>query len=488
MGKKNGETTSKAKNQQSEINENKSVYSLAVKCYDEQLIGGKQGLEDHIRAIGSSEYQILAIRHDRDKMVDEAWEMAAKKPHYHIIMRHTERGHRDRINKLLEMLGIFFRPGIDDNLWKNHGVETVGRFSNYAMYLTHETEKAINEGKERYDKSELITNLSDNELNNIREGYKRASSKRQVTIEKLERLDTEAYKLGYDLKNFDEWYGKLPFVVRSHPKMKTIRESYDRGVNARVEKGTEITRLCIFIQGQANSGKSFSTKKALSGKRVLSVGGGGTGMFDNLRPDHEAIIIDDDECPNLLNMSDNYICYAYRRQKSNPAWAGQYLVVTSNLSFIDWVKKCGIIVHDKQGQLTEHYRAVKSRFYICEILSENEPTISLISPSNRGSKEVKLERDRMYIEFSCRFNYIVHARIKSEQKTDPNTNHETIMKDELSVHLNEWQSTYEEMLKQITEMYKQNNQEFYQLPFRDWMELGTIDYDNINYDELGEDY
>lgn len=66
-------------------------------------------------------------------------------------------------------------------------------------------------------------------------------------------------------------------------------------------------RLCVFIYGEPNSGKTCASEKALSGKRYLTVKGSSTGKFDNLRVDHRSIIIADDVCPNLLNMTDNYI-------------------------------------------------------------------------------------------------------------------------------------------------------------------------------------
>lgn len=69
-------------------------------------------------------------------------------------------------------------------------------------------------------------------------------------------------------------------------------------------------RLCVFIYGEPNSGKTCTPEKALSGKRYLTVKGGSTGKFDNLRVDHQSIIIADDVCANLLNMTDNYICRA----------------------------------------------------------------------------------------------------------------------------------------------------------------------------------
>ena len=182
-------------------------------------------------------------------------------------------------------------------------------------------------------------------------------------------------------------------------KIKTIKESYSRGVDACVNERRAIVRLCVFIRGPKNGGKTFAAIEGLPGKRILKVGGGGTGKFDKLRPDHDAIIIDDDICPNLLNMSDNYICYAYRRGANNPAWAGDYLIVTSNLTFDEWLKKCGI-EHD------EHVAAVRSRFYICEVHRAHEgfDCLELVRPSERGTAEEQMARLEMFRKFRAGFD------------------------------------------------------------------------------------
>ena len=146
----------------------------------------------------------------------------------------------------------------------------------------------------------------------------------------------------------------------------------------------------------------------MDGKRVLSVGGGGTGKFDRLRPDHDAIVIDDDVCPNLLNMTDNYICRAYKRNSNNPAWAGRYFIVTSNLPFADWLDSCGLRVKTLSGNLTPHYTAMLSRFFVCVLQSRQGINhLALCSPSTRGSEQEQLERAEMFAEFAERFNSII---------------------------------------------------------------------------------
>lgn len=393
------------------------VNSLAIKIYVEQLPYGWDYTSNAIRMTDKKDFQVLAICHNRDTYSDEGhfWKPAFEKPHYHIILRCVDRKKRIRVRTVLRQLGIEFRKDLDDDLWINHGVETVSKFSGYATYLTHETEDAINAGKELYGIDEIVSNLTVEEIQAIRDGYIRISNDaRKVTTQDLVELDNTAFELGKDLKNFDDWYNTLPFTVRSNAKIKTIRESYGRGVNAKIAEKSEVLRLCVYIQGAPNTGKTYGAKHALSGKRIYTVEGGGSGKFDDLRADHEAIIISDDVCPNLLNMTDNYICRAYKRQSNNPAWAGNYFIVTSNLSFVDWLASCKINVNSK------HYDAMFSRFFVTEIKKKDDGTnyLALKSASTRGSVDEQTERAEMFMNFQKRFNEIMVGYKPEQNQVD----------------------------------------------------------------------
>lgn len=399
----------KGKRERHTLGIDSKVHAVAIKCYDEQLPHGRDYTFNAIRQTDKSQFQVLAIVHDRDTVTAGIWIESAIKPHLHIIVRCVDRKKRIRVRTIMECLGIVFRPGLDDIIWQEHGVETIGNFTGYAMYLTHETKEAIDDAKELYSIDELISNLTKDEIIHIREGYIRVSvNAHKVTSDELAALDQDAYNLGYALKNFAQWYDAQPFTVRSNAKIKTIRESYERGVEARLEEGRAITRLCIYIQGPPNSGKTYATLAALDGRQILTVGGGGTGKFDRLRPDHDAIVIDDDVCPNLLNMTDNYICRAYKRNSNNPAWAGRYFIVTSNLSFAEWLENCGIRIQDKLRNPSTHYTAMWSRFYICEIrYTDSVAHLALVSSSTRGSSTEQFERAKMFVEFAESFNHTI---------------------------------------------------------------------------------
>lgn len=388
---------------------NSTVRTLSVKCYEEQLTDGWKETAKRIKECQQN-IQVIAIKHDKDYAHDDIWLPGKEKPHYHIIMKLTD-NKTSHVSGLLTMLGVCFRKGLDEVLWDNHGVETVGNFRSMAKYLTHDTEQAIRDGKVQYSLEELVSNLPPEEIKRIREGRsKNEGSTDRVKLEELAALDQQAMQLGYELKDFDQWYEELPFRIRSHPKMKTIERTYHSGVRKRVQEQGEVNRLCIFIKGVKNVGKTYSAIHSLENKNVLTVGGGGSGKFDRLSPSTEAIVIDDDRAPNLLNMTDNYMCQAYKRMSDNPYWCGKYFIVTSNLSFREWLEECGIktVACQKPLEYTEQYRAMESRFYVCHIdKRDGKNRLICDSVSKRGTKEEQIERKNMFVEFRDKYNLLL---------------------------------------------------------------------------------
>lgn len=393
-----------------------TVHSLAIKCYEEQMPGGWDAVCDVIRQTSGKDFHVVAIRHYKEIYADEGhfWKSAYEKNHFHIIFRCVDRKKRMRVGSVLRQLGIVFRKGLDDNLWKDHGVETIGNFGGYTLYLTHETEDAIRDGKELYDRSEVVSNLTEEELDEIREGYVRLSNgKRKASDAEMVALDEEAYQRGYELKNFDDWYHDLPLGVRANSKMRLVRETYEYGIDKRIEEKKEMVRLFVYIQSPKGYGKTGSTLLALSGKKVLHVKNGDTGKFDNLKADYDAIVMDDCTCDNPLGLGDNYVCRAYRRNKNSPPWTGKYFIVLSNLIFEDWLKECGV-------KNAEHIEAAFDRVYLCSVKERPDGTkcLSLESPSTRGTVATQMERADMFMDFQKKFNEAIAKYIPSEELVD----------------------------------------------------------------------
>ncbi len=377
-----------------------SVRTLSVKCYAEQLPDGWDATKQAIQSADKTKYQILAIEHNRDYNNDSIWTPSFEKSHFHIIVRLLQNS--EHIQTLLSMLKVVYRTPEDDELWRNHGVETCRDFSAMANYLTHDTEQAQLDGKTQYQLDEIVSNLDVDEIKSVRDGYVRVSDIKRVASEDLEVLDGLAYALGLSLEDFNEWYGNLPFAVRAHAKMKTIKESYQRGIEDRTAKREEVNRLCVFIQGTPNIGKTYAAKKVLEHKHIktYSVSGGGSGKFDKLKPTHQAIILDDYTSSNLLNMSDNYMTEVYRRNNNNPIWAGTYFIVTSNLSFQDWLIECKVA--------RKHFEAMYTRFYVLEVLEhDTQIDIKIHNESTRGTATEIAERKKKFDEFLTDYSVLI---------------------------------------------------------------------------------
>ena len=106
------------------------------------------------------------------------------------------------------------------------------------------------------------------------------------------------------------------------------------------------------------------------------------------------------------------MCQVYRRNRNNPYWCGNYLIVTGNLSFEEWVKSCGI-------KSQKHIDALISRFYICHIeKSFGNKILFCDSPSTRGMAETQAERLERFIIFCERFNETIANYIPSKNLVD----------------------------------------------------------------------
>lgn len=326
--------------------------------------------KEHVRKLERA-HQAVGGVHDKDEEANpnDFFIASSIKSHCHLSLRRRD-GRPFRISTALKMLGIVFRRYIDNELW-GFGVTTCRNFASCIAYLTHETPKAEAEGKYIYDRSIIFSNCDTSEVDDLREGYLISNETRKLTNQQLASLDKLMYESGYEIKDFAKIYGSLPFNARSNSKMRTAIESYHRGVNERLKKEPpEINRVCLFIQGPPNTGKTYACKKALEklGYNVFFVTGGGNGKFDALTPSHNAILIDDETCPNLLNMTDSRATTVYRRNKNNPFWLGNVFVVTSNLTLDDWCVQSKLQVFRFDGKgLNAHGYAMHSRFICCHV-------------------------------------------------------------------------------------------------------------------------
>lgn len=385
--------------------------SLNIKIYEEQAEGGFEALKARIKAIDPALYQAMMIVHDKDVKTspEDIFVEAYKKAHAHILIKKPgslKSKDRAQVSTMLNVLGINFAANDEGiNLWSNRGVERIKDLAQAVMYLTHETDKAINEGKEIYERSEIVSNLDDDVIEQFRDGYVSVSHmKRRLTLEEQMQLADEAYKAGYALQNKIDWLQSLPLNVYKSNLRKTLEDKFDYGAKRYAEEHRDLVRLAVFIKGEPNIGKTYAAYHAFDDKgyKILTIdAGGGSGKFDNLTSSHNVIIADDTTIDNPLGMTDNVICQPYRRGSNNPFWTGAYIIITSNDDVDKFCKKC--CNYD-----AEAIAALKTRLYICEVVQKDGRSKMVCrQPSTRGNEKQQRERKAMFVDFMNAYNAII---------------------------------------------------------------------------------
>lgn len=381
-----------------------TIRNVALKFYLEQLPLGEEDFFNAIKSFDSSRYEISAIKHDSDYNYDTWWQPSSVKAHYHVVIHIANaKVSPIKLRTLLKSLHIEFRPNLDDDVWA-HSVEPVREYPNAIMYLTHETQKAKDEGKTLYDRSDIVSNIDEERLSQIRNGYiRKVDNTKRVDNNLISDLKSSAFEWGYSLNDWFAFYDNLPTSVqRCSSGMKVIRDYYNRGVSLGAEE-TDIVRCSIFISGRGGIGKSESSKRALQDMK-LSIfhvrNTSGSGKWDKLTLSHQSIIADDSDFRGLFEMADDTVCEVYKRMQGSPYFKGNYLVVTSNFSFDEWARTC-------EPNLSEvRMDALKSRFYICHVsenVSRNERKLVCDSPNTRLSDK-SVKRDGLFNDFCFRFN------------------------------------------------------------------------------------
>lgn len=302
------------------LSKEQTTATMAVKCYIEQL-SSEEELIAAVRVIPPEECHVIALKHYK-----------SKKPHWHVLVRGANRDKKFRVSSMLKRLTIQFRDGIDDALWKNRGVETTGYYSNYAVYLLHQTIDAQREGKAPYDAADFVSNLSADEIQQVLDGY--SITKKTLKPAQLPIVIENARKAGYNLQNVDEFISSLQILGLTSAKESEIRKAYLNGVQERMREHKRMYRLFINIYYDGNKIYAdsdeyykqmkffYAAEKALEGKRISSTKGHARLRLD---PSIEAIVLDKrgwDEC-----LFDDYICEVGKPHATEKSiWAGSTLV------------------------------------------------------------------------------------------------------------------------------------------------------------------
>lgn len=329
-----------------------------------QVIGDKylDVFKAHIQSADPA-IKIYAIMHDKDTQGDNFFEPSLERRHFHILGKTTASPNKFRT--WCNIFGILYRADYDSELCKNHGLEPIASWSDMCLYLIHGTPQAIADAKYQYPSEDIISNQTLETYNADAQVWFSSQVKR--SDDEIADLDSYFYDLGYKLQPFEDSYGKLSSKLRQNRSIRSLlNESYYRGVSQNIQDEKHVDRICIFIEGESNMSKSYSSLVACQhfGKTYV-VDGGKTGKFDGYDVSTRCLILNDYYLYNLLNIADNNKVQLYKRNSGNPYLCGDIVVVTSNKPFNQWLLDCG--VDDKEQRL-----AMMTRFFQVKMIERPE--------------------------------------------------------------------------------------------------------------------
>lgn len=349
-------------------------------------------------------WEVEAICHDRDEVAnpDDMFAPAIVKPHFHVIIRDAN-NRRFFVETVLKALGLHYQKE-DSELFYEHGCTTVADFNAYSVYLTHETEQAKKDGKELYDLSEVMTNMSLDELKDIRAGYSRLQSKSKLSDHDWNELANYASKLGDELGDFDAWSKSvLTFAQRTGRKFKALQDEFNKHLTDAVDDSPDLVRCCILISGNANDGKSWTTTHALQnlGEKIYPARSS-SGKYDGLQSTATAMTFDDRMITDALNVTDNRAVVLHGRGTGgDKAWLGRYVVVTTNLPIGDFF--------NNQVRFNSQIDAIKSRFYTCILVYDyyGHGHLEVVDACTRGTAKDIQARNDLFTRFADEFNKLI---------------------------------------------------------------------------------
>lgn len=358
------------------------------------------------------DFRVAGIYHNQDLTEDagSSFKPSIKKGHWHVMAwrgsfkNPTKRFH---LNNLVKNLGLQYSSA-DETVWKKDGAEQLKHgVPAFFMYLTHESLDAIQKAKHVYSRELIAKNFADSEAKQIRLAYKRSMVK---TALDWDYLAGEAYSLGKKVGNFSRW-ADLHFSVgqQASRNFKVIREKYNEGLNLGITTLTDCPRCSIVISGAPNLGKTYTSRLALKKMGLATVTvASGTGKYDRVQPETDALIFDDTGVSDARTVLDNVGVVLHRRNSDDRPFKGKYVVITTNETHSVWTRKTAIGVQNLEGKSLEEaeslqniIKAVESRVYFAHISGGK---LVLDKRQERGSQKDFQVHDRMFLDFKKAFD------------------------------------------------------------------------------------
>ncbi len=232
---------------------------------------------------------------------------------------------------------------------------------------------------------------------------------KKVTNKEIAETGAQAYELGREFGDFGDWYFSKRFPLRCELDLEMLEEIYNQGAESKAKETVYVNRLCVFIHGKTNTGKTYTSVEALKQigyNHFYDIRGYGPAKFRNISTSVQAILLDNwtdgKYMSRFLELCGDKPVKITHREKNNQYFVGDMIVVTSTESFDEWAKTCRFT-----PEQTEYLR---SRFYICEVGKKMQ--IHCVSIIDRETKEQQQERLGKFMDFAQTYNKLILDYIK----------------------------------------------------------------------------
>lgn len=344
-------------------------------------------------------YIVDGIVHDADYEQDpdgKPGDLRLKKPHAHLML--TIIGdHKKRVGTFFQWLsarGCNWRKGIDDIIL-NAGTDLIDlkRHMDVAtfVYLTHETFKKL-DTETVYPRDFIYSTRSKASRSRMYDDYIKYFSASTVDPDASPR-EAEKIALGIRARvagecnvGFSSWWSSVEDRYKVRPSYKSFcLDYYNEGVESYLSKAPYISRVCVYIYGLADSGKTYGSQHALLdlGYKVRKISRcSGTGKFDRLQPG-ECVVFDDCYPECLAGFVEDSPVELYKRGSGNPLYTGRFCVVTGNKTPQEFLRLFS----------GEDYNAIRSRVLFVTVTSDGSLVYDLPSKVRGDLPRIKEKLD-----------------------------------------------------------------------------------------------
>ena len=381
--------------------------TLAVRCYDEQcLYGSIEETLKRIMMLDRNRYEAYAIAHNK-----------TGKTHLHIALKYRGKKSNDsiRVSRILKDIGIRFRKE-DAIIMQNRGLETLGSWTGYFVYLCHKDAVSESLGKITYEISDFVTNLEPGVFKNKMQGR---LPKRKIMAKEQFSLDCdEAWQAGYDLWNRDRWMKtkRKDYVEYGEKKMNLIKDFFDEGRKERIS--SYLPQINIVIKISDNLSYDYYdieqvTKKALADLN-MSIAYANKDTVDAIicNPKRSDMVerVDTTDGKSIEVVKESYFLLP-----------NKVLISSKQNSLIAWTYSIYIIDYLIDDQTIKDYE--DKPYYYC-IVSQHEKKLRCIDVCRRGSNEEEIKRKKLFVDFMTSFN--IHLETYVHEPKEKDTSIQTI--------------------------------------------------------------